>query len=135
MESLERIQLTIPQSIVLRILASLGGSATMCELVDHSFQAGPTLTRIVDRLVAAGFVTRERAAHDRRQVLIVLTPAGCAKQAAAQACAVADSVQLTSGLSDAELAQFNQYLQRLLDGMEAVRAATQAPAQVDQAQA
>jgi DNA-binding MarR family transcriptional regulator len=33
-------------------------------------------TRICDRLVAAGLLERRRAEHDRRHVLLVLTPAG-----------------------------------------------------------
>ncbi|MGE3692481.1 MAG: MarR family winged helix-turn-helix transcriptional regulator [Novosphingobium sp.] len=36
----------------------------------------PTVTSIVDRLTAAGLVTRERAAHDRRQMLLRITDAG-----------------------------------------------------------
>jgi len=123
MDSLERIQLTEPQRIVLCILHELGGRGTMCDLVEHSFQSGPTLTRIVDRMVAAGLVTRERDDQDRRLVFIDLTAAGRAKHAVATALGVAESALLTGQLSDEELAQLNRLMQKLLAGMETVRAA------------
>src|SRR3954452_20406166 len=91
MNSLERIQLTPPQNIVLCILTSLGGRGTMCDLIERSFQSGPTLTRIVDRMVTAGLVTRERDPHDRRLVYIGLTDLGRVAHGAATARGVADS--------------------------------------------
>lgn len=126
MYSLERIQLTPPQNIVLCILSSLDGRGTMCDLIERSFQSGPTLTRIVDRMVAAGLVTRERDQYDRRLVYIVLTDAGRAAQAAATARGVADVCVMTAAFSEDELAQMNQLLQKLLAGMETVRAALDA---------
>lgn len=123
MDSLERIQLTPPQSIVLCILTSLGGRGTMCDLIERSFQSGPTLTRMIDRMVTAGFVTRERDQHDRRLVYIVLTELGRAAQAAATACGIADVSLMTEAFSEDELEQMNVLLQKLLDGMERVRTA------------
>lgn len=130
MESLERIQLTMPQHVVLSILAALGGRGTMCDLIERSFQSGPTLTRIVDRLVAADFVTRERDETDRRLVYIALTDAGDAKRAAAEALGIADICRLTDELNEADLAHLNQTMQHLLVRMEAVRAATHQPCEV-----
>lgn len=123
MDALERIQLTAPQRIVLCLLEQLGGQASMCELAERAHQSGPTLTRIVDRMLAAGLVRRERDEHDRRLVLIGLTEAGRARHALATSLCVADSALLTERLSDAELTQLNHLLHKLLAGMEAVRAA------------
>ncbi|HEU4322784.1 MAG TPA: MarR family transcriptional regulator [Roseiflexaceae bacterium] len=122
MDSLERIQLTAPQRTVLCILDDLGGSATMCDLIERSFQSGPTLTRIVDRMVASGLVARERDEQDRRQVFISLTQAGRAKHAEATALGVSEGVLLTEQLSDEELVLLNRLMDKLLAGMEAVRA-------------
>jgi MarR family transcriptional regulator, organic hydroperoxide resistance regulator len=127
MESLERIQLTPPQTIVLCILTSLGGRGTMCDLIERSFQSGPTLTRIMDRMVAAGLVTRERDEQDRRLVYILLTDAGRAAHERANAIGVADVCMMTEALSEDELAQMNALLHKLLAGMETVRAALHAP--------
>lgn len=123
MDSLERIQLTAPQRVVLHILDELGGRGTMCDLIERTFQSGPTLTRIVDRMVAAGLVTRERDQHDRRLVFITLTATGRARHAAANALGIAESALLTQQLSDDELQHLNHLLHKLLAGMEAVRAA------------
>lgn len=35
-----------------------------------------TITNIVDKLVASGLVTRTRSAHDKRQILLEITPEG-----------------------------------------------------------
>ena len=133
MDSLERIQLTPPQNIVLCILTSLGGRGTMCDLIERSFQSGPTLTRIVDRMVTAGLVTRERDQQDRRLVYIVLTDLGRVAQGAATARGIADSILMTEAFSEDELEQMNVLLQKLVDGMERVRAALHAPDQNDSA--
>ena len=131
MDSLERIQLTVPQNIVLCVLSSLGGRGTMCDIIERSFQSGPTLTRIVDRMVAAGLVTRERDEQDRRQVYIMLTDAGWAAQEAAKTLGVADATLMTRECNEAELVQMNGCLQKLLAGMEDVRAALHEPATQD----
>jgi DNA-binding MarR family transcriptional regulator len=51
---------------------------TMTELAQFTFIDRTTLTRMVDQLVATGWVTREHAERDRRQVLMGLTPKGLA---------------------------------------------------------
>jgi DNA-binding MarR family transcriptional regulator len=131
MNSLERIQLTPPQSIVLCILTALGGRGTMCDLVERSFQSGPTLTRIIDRMVTAGMVTRARDQQDRRLVYIALTDLGRVAQRAATARGIADSTLMTQAFSEDELEQMNMLLQKLLHGMERVRAALDTPDQND----
>jgi DNA-binding MarR family transcriptional regulator len=51
----------------------------MCDLAALLHLSPSGLTRRLDGLVKAGFVTREAAADDRRVTLAVLTPAGFAK--------------------------------------------------------
>ncbi len=61
-----------------RILEVLDASepAAMGEIAQQSLIEAPTLTKIVDRMVAEGLVYRAPDPHDRRRVLILATPAG-----------------------------------------------------------
>ncbi len=54
-----------------KVLRLLGADAmTAGDLVDHTGLTGAAVTALVDRLVALGYVTRERDLHDRRKVVI-----------------------------------------------------------------
>ena len=53
-----------------------GQRLRMHELADRTVITRSNLTRLVDRLEAAGLVARERAAEDRRGAFAVLTPEG-----------------------------------------------------------
>lgn len=63
-----------------RILEALSqrGPQTMGELAGAALVEKPTLTKIVDRMVAAGLVFRAPDAHDRRRVMIEMAPEGIA---------------------------------------------------------
>lgn len=61
---------------VLHQTAVHDGPIRMGELADRLLVANSSCTRIVGRLVAAGLVERRRGRHDRREVLVLLTPAG-----------------------------------------------------------
>jgi DNA-binding MarR family transcriptional regulator len=55
-----------------------GGPRRITELADLEGHAQPTMTLLVKRLEAKGWVTRERDPGDRRVVLVSLTDAGAA---------------------------------------------------------
>ena len=61
-----------------RILATLypDTPASIGELAESCLTKQPTMTRQVDRLAAAGLVTRALNADDRRKVKVSLTPDG-----------------------------------------------------------
>jgi DNA-binding MarR family transcriptional regulator len=61
-----------------RVLDELAGRRTvpMTDLAQSTLITGPTLTRTVDRLVSQGIIYRTADAHDRRRVLVALTPRG-----------------------------------------------------------
>ena len=61
---------------VLLNLNEAGGRLRMQELARSIVLSKSGLTRLVDRMVAAGYVCREPAEGDRRGLLAVLTPAG-----------------------------------------------------------
>lgn len=61
-----------------RILEVLDASepAAMGEIAQQSLIEAPTLTKIIDRMVAEGLVYRAPDPNDRRRVLILTGPAG-----------------------------------------------------------
>ncbi len=67
--------LTLDQWLVLAALAEERG-LTMTELTARSPASGPTLTRVVDKLVATATVYREVDPEDRRRVRVYLSPRG-----------------------------------------------------------
>jgi DNA-binding MarR family transcriptional regulator len=66
---------TVEQWRVLSLLADNRGH-TMTELADYALLPAPTLTKVVDRMVAANLVHRRVDEEDRRRVLALLTPRG-----------------------------------------------------------
>jgi DNA-binding MarR family transcriptional regulator len=62
--------------VLLRLARAEGESLPMTELAARVMVPPSTLTRKVDRLVADGYVTRERSPSDSRVILAGLTPAG-----------------------------------------------------------
>jgi DNA-binding MarR family transcriptional regulator len=69
--------LSLAQYNVLRILngAGAGGLPTLT-IRDRMIEVGASITRLLDKLEAAGLVRRERTASDRRQVRCFLTAEG-----------------------------------------------------------
>lgn len=67
--------LSLDQWLVVEALAKQRG-LTMAELATRTMATGPTLTRVVDRLVSNATVYREVDADDRRRVRAYLSPRG-----------------------------------------------------------
>jgi MarR family transcriptional regulator, organic hydroperoxide resistance regulator len=63
---------------VWRVLASLSGSKgeTVTGLAEVCLLQQPTMTKLLDRMVRDGMVTRSQDARDRRVVRVALTPKG-----------------------------------------------------------
>ena len=63
---------------VWRVLASLSGSRgeTVTGLAEVCLLQQPTMTKLLDRMVRDGLVTRSQDARDRRVVRVALTPRG-----------------------------------------------------------
>src|SRR6201994_3289508 len=71
--------ITPSQYNVLRILR-VAGADGLCrnEISERMVTATPDMTRLLDRMEKAGWVTRERAEEDRRQVSTHITKSGIA---------------------------------------------------------
>ncbi len=118
-DTMERLEMTMPQAMVLLGLETNGGQCTMSELVQATQQSPGTLTGIVDRLIAARYVERDRDAADRRVVWVRLTDTGQAKITTINAERERDITQMTETFNDAEIAQFTVLMGRLLQAVEA----------------
>lgn len=66
---------SLDQWLVIEALARQRG-LTMAELATRTMATGPTLTRVVDRLVSTATAYREVDAEDRRKVRVYLSPRG-----------------------------------------------------------
>ncbi|MGH9573273.1 MAG: MarR family winged helix-turn-helix transcriptional regulator [Candidatus Acidiferrales bacterium] len=67
--------LTHGQFAVLEALLHLG-PLNQCDLARKLLRSGGNVTVVIDNLEKRGFVRRERQKHDRRMVVVSLTPAG-----------------------------------------------------------
>jgi long-chain acyl-CoA synthetase len=72
---LASVDLSLPQYRILGMLD--GSSAVSSDLAERLAVRPPTVTAVVDGLVARGLVERRTVAHDRRRVDHVLTAHGC----------------------------------------------------------
>lgn len=71
--------LTAPQFNILRILrGQYPKPATVNLLIERMLDKTSNASRIVDKLVAKGLVTRQTCEHDRRTVDVLITQAGLA---------------------------------------------------------
>jgi DNA-binding MarR family transcriptional regulator len=69
--------LSLAQYNALRIVRGAGSAGIPTLAVrERMIQEGTTITRILDKLEAAGLVRRERSTPDRRQVVCFVTPEG-----------------------------------------------------------
>jgi MarR family transcriptional regulator for hemolysin len=96
------------------------GARTQQDLARAIGVEGPTLTRQLDALEAAGLVERQRDLHDRRAIRVKATPRGQAQFRRLAKAAGDFDERLRSGLSDQEIAQLRDLLARI--SANAVRA-------------
>lgn len=98
-----------------RVLARLSDEAgrPIGELAQDLSMNPPTMTKLIDRMVAAGLVQRIVDAEDNRRVLVVITDTGLALHGKLSAKASAFHEDLTETLSAREAAQLSKLLGHL----------------------
>ncbi|HJW12887.1 MAG TPA: MarR family transcriptional regulator [Albitalea sp.] len=116
---LDPLGLTYPQYLALLVLWERD-ALTVSELGERLFLDSGTLTPLLKRMEAAGWLTRERAADDERRVIVTLTPSGRALREPARAVPV--KLAQATGCSAAELAELTQRLQQLRDRLHDTQA-------------
>ena len=116
---LEPMGITYPQYLTMLVLWEEDGLTVSAIGARLGLDSG-TLTPLLKRLEAAGFVTRTRDTTDERQVLIALTPAGRSLRQKAKGIPV--KLLCASGMSLAEIKGLHGGLGRLASNLRAAEA-------------
>jgi DNA-binding MarR family transcriptional regulator len=116
-EALERelapFELTTPQYVVLNCLAK-GWGRTLSDFCRVLAYDSGAMTRLLDRIVAKGFIRRVENEADRRSYLIELTEQGQAALPQALAAAEVAMQRLLTGFSEGDAETLHKLLSRLL---------------------
>ncbi|MEC5181351.1 DNA-binding MarR family transcriptional regulator [Arthrobacter sp. CG_A4] len=115
---LDELNLTYPQYLVMLVLWE-DQPRGVRELGEELGLDSGTLSPLLKRLEALGFVERRRSAADERRVEVFLTAAGTALSA--RAAAVPQRLADAAGLSTAELDQLRETLGRLTAALHSAR--------------
>jgi MarR family transcriptional regulator, organic hydroperoxide resistance regulator len=117
---LDGLGLTYPQYLVLTALWARDGQ-TVGSLGERLFLESNTLTPLIKRLEAMGYVTRSRDPADERQVRVRLTAEGSALRT--KACDVPASVLQATGLSAGAVRELKAGVARVRDSLLSASAA------------
>lgn len=106
--------LSVEQFNVLRILRGQKGKpANMSLIQDRMIAKTSNTTRLVDKLVAKGLVTREICPANRRKMEVMITEKGLTLLEAIDPKVTEGEVFFTSSLTSTELETLNQLLEKL----------------------
>lgn len=112
--------LTVPQLMCIKAIGEQAADPpTVAQLADRVHLSAATTSRIVDRLVKGGWVTRSRSATDRRRVHLALTADGEARYAALPAPLQERFVRRFLALPETERASILAALERITELMDA----------------
>ncbi|GMU00707.1 MarR family transcriptional regulator [Corallococcus caeni] len=109
---LAKLGLTYPQYLVMLVLWETDG-VTVKELGEKLYLDSGTLTPLLKRLEAQGFVRRERSTQDARSVTVSLTAQG--KGLRRKAAAIPEAIVCRTGLTLEELSRLRRDIQRLFE--------------------
>ena len=113
-EVFRRAELTATQYNALRILRGAGDEGLSCgEIGVRMVTTVPDVTRLLDRLEARGLVSRERPAHNRRQVITRVTDEGLRLLAELDAPVFENNRRLAGHLGEKQLKTLNRLLEAL----------------------
>lgn len=113
---LDGMGITYPQFLVLSALWEADGS-TVGAIAERLDLEPSTITPLVKRLEAAGFVTRQRNPADERQVQVRLTPRGWDMRQ--ETTCLAEALLRRSGLDVSQIQTLNTAVRRLRDAVAA----------------
>lgn len=103
--------------VLLQLAEAPGARLRMTDLAESVLLSRSGVTRLVDRMVRAGLIARERCGDDKRITRAVLTDAGWGQLRAAAPTHLAGIEQhVVCRLSEAELGQLARLLGKLVDG-------------------
>ena len=114
-KELKEFGITEPQYNVLRTLDSAQGKPlTVQEILDKMVQRSSNVTRIVDKLLAKGYVERKECPTNRRKMDITITPAGRVLLAQLDQKVYALHQPMQENLSEVELKTLKTLITKLI---------------------
>ena len=113
---LDELNLTYPQYLVLLVLWE-EGRATVCGLGERLQLDSGTLSPLLKRLDANGFVRRERSSTDERSVDVTLTAAGRRLERRAQC--MPERLFSSTGMTEKDAANLRDAVRELTDALNA----------------
>ncbi|BBX84115.1 putative transcriptional regulator, MarR family protein [Mycolicibacterium aubagnense] len=113
---LSELNLTYPQYLVLLVLWE-EDRVTVGRLGERLQLDSGTLSPLLKRLEANGFIRRERSQQDERQVEVTLTSAGRKLEAKAQC--IPEKLGAQTGITEREAADLRDAIRRLTDALTA----------------
>jgi DNA-binding MarR family transcriptional regulator len=113
---LSELNLTYPQYLVLLVLWE-EDRVTVGRLGERLQLDSGTLSPLLKRLEANGFIRRERSLQDERQVEVTLTPAGRKLEGKAQC--IPERLGAQTGITEQEAADLRDAIHRLTDALTA----------------
>ncbi|MEN4446380.1 MarR family transcriptional regulator [Mycobacterium sp. SM3041] len=113
---LSELNLTYPQYLVLLVLWE-EERVTVGRLGERLQLDSGTLSPLLKRLEANGFIRRERSQQDERQVEVSLTPAGRKLEGKAQC--IPEKLGAQTGITEQEAADLRDAIRRLTDALTA----------------
>ena len=111
---LDRLDLTYTQYIVMMVMWE-EKELNVKELGDKLFLDSGTLTPVLKKLEAKGYVTRERSKIDERPLIVTLTESG--KELREKAVDIPVGMRGCLKLSDEEMVQLRTMLNKILSDM------------------
>jgi MarR family 2-MHQ and catechol resistance regulon transcriptional repressor len=106
--------LSLPQLHLLGVLRDGGGILTTGEIGREMVKASQTITGLVDRLEVQSFVERQFDRRDRRKTWVRITDSGSRKLEESMPVASRIAQELSTVLTDKELADLQAKIQKLL---------------------
>ncbi len=107
---LDALGLTYPQYLVMMVLWE-HGAVSVSGLGEHLFLDSGTLTPLLKRMEAAGWLQRSRSTEDERKVLVAPTPAG--RKLKSRAARVPACMLRATGCSLPEVVALTQQVREL----------------------
>jgi DNA-binding MarR family transcriptional regulator len=112
LELMKPYDLSGEQYNVLRILRGQKGPANMFVIQERMLAKSSNTTRLIDKLLAKGLVTREVCPENRRKMEIEITPQGLALLEELDPKVDAYENCFTTNMTDAEMIQLNHLLEK-----------------------
>lgn len=102
-----------------RVLSLLvnGAGRSMSEIASYVMLPAPTLTKLIDRMVADNIVYRRGDEQDRRRVLVFPSDRGVAKYLAIKSAVDSEQTELAQLLGSKDVATLTKVLSRAADAL------------------